>query len=111
MELSEQATQELAEGRTAISRVVGLEARVAELEARDRQLEADKVKAEDALRKEKRGKEPDRRLPGSFRTVLSLTCFCLELEACTKANEELQKLRDVAEAREAATEEKLRLEQ
>ena len=29
---------------------------------------------------------------------------------CTKANEELQKLRDVAEAREAATEEKLRLE-
>ena len=41
---------------------------------------------------------------------LSLTCFCLELEACTKANEELQKLREVAEAREAATEEKLRLE-
>jgi hypothetical protein len=41
---------------------------------------------------------------------LSLTCFCLELEACTKANEELQKLWDAAEAREAATEEKLRLE-
>ena len=41
---------------------------------------------------------------------LSLTCFCLELEACTKANEELQKLREVAKAREAATEEKLRLE-
>ena len=36
--------------------------------------------------------------------------LCLELEACTKANEELQKLREVAEAREAATEEKLRLE-
>ena len=99
MELSEQAAQELAEGSTAISRVAGLEAKVAELEARDRQLEADKVKAEDALRKEKRGKEPDRRLPGSFRAVLSLTCFYLELEACTKANEELQKLRDVAEAR------------
>ena len=33
------------------------------------------------------------------------------LEAWTKANEELQKLREVAEAREAATEEKLRLEQ
>ena len=46
-----------------------------------------------------------------FCTVLPLTCFCLELEACTKANEELQKLREVAEAREAATEEKLRLEQ
>lgn len=33
------------------------------------------------------------------------------MEACPKANEELQKLRDVAEAREAATEEKLHLEQ
>ena len=42
---------------------------------------------------------------------LSLTCCCLELEACTKPNEELQKLREVDEAREAATEEKLRLEQ
>ena len=42
---------------------------------------------------------------------MSLTCCCLELEACTKANEELQKLREVAEAREAAIEEKLRLEQ
>ena len=42
---------------------------------------------------------------------LSLTSCCLELEACTKANEELQKLREVAEAREAATEEKLCLEQ
>ena len=55
MELSEQAAQELAEESTAISRVVGLEASVAELEARDRQLEADKVKAEDALLKEKHG--------------------------------------------------------
>ena len=54
MELSEQAAQELAEGSTAIGLVAGLEARVAELEARSRQLEADKVKAEDALRKEKR---------------------------------------------------------
>ena len=49
-------------------------------------------------------------MPSSLRTCLSLTCFCLELGACTKANEELQKLWDVAEAREAATEEKLRLE-
>ena len=49
-------------------------------------------------------------MPSSLRACLSLTCFCLELEACTKANEELQKLREVAEAREAATEEKLRLE-
>ena len=55
MELSEQAAQELAEGSTAINRVVELEARVAELEARSRRLEADKVKTEDALHKEKRG--------------------------------------------------------
>ena len=74
-------------------------------------MEANKVKAENALRKEKRGKEPSCCLPSPFCTVLSLTCCCLELEACTKANEELQKLREVAEAREAATEEKLCLEQ
>ena len=84
---------------------------MAELEARSRQLEADKVKAEDALHKEKRGKESVRCLSSPFRTVLPLTCICLELEACTKANEELQKLREVAGAREAATEEKFRLEQ
>ena len=35
--------------------------------------------------------------------------FVLELEACTKANKELQKLREVVEAQEATTEEKLRL--
>ena len=97
MELSEQAAQELAEGSTAISRVAELEARVAELEARDRQLEADKVKDDEALRKEKHGKDSERCLPSSLCTILSLTCFCLELEACTKANEELQKLRDVVE--------------
>ena len=55
MELSEQAAQELAEGSSAIRRVVGLEARVADLEARSRQLEANKVKAEDALHKDKCG--------------------------------------------------------
>ena len=53
--MSKQAAQELAEGSTAISQVVGLEARVAELEARSFHLEANKVKAEDALHKEKRG--------------------------------------------------------
>ena len=51
--MSEQAAQELAKGSAAIGRVAGLEARVAELEALSRHLEADKVKAEDALRKEK----------------------------------------------------------
>ena len=54
MELSEQATQELAEGSVAIGQVVELEARVAELEAQGRRLETEK-----ALCKEKRGKESD----------------------------------------------------
>ena len=70
-------------------------------------MEAGKVEAEEALRKEKRGKELDQCLPSPFRTVLSLTCFCLELEACTKANEKLQKLREVAKVREATSEDKL----
>ena len=51
--MSEQAAQELARGSATLSRVAELEARVAELEARNRHLEADKVKAEDALHKEK----------------------------------------------------------
>ncbi|XP_039822746.1 uncharacterized protein LOC120684960 [Panicum virgatum] len=88
VELLEQAAQELAEGSTTSGRVAELAARVAELEAQGRRLEAEKLKAEEALRKEK-----------------------CELEACNKANEELQKLREVAEAWEAATEEKLHLEQ
>ena len=75
MELSEQAAQELAEGSTAISRVAELEARVSELEAQGHQLEAGKVEAEEALCKEKHGKESDRCLPSPFHTVLSLTCF------------------------------------
>jgi hypothetical protein len=48
VELSEQATQELAEGSVAIGRVV---------EAQGRRLETEKVEAEKALCKEKRGKE------------------------------------------------------
>ena len=75
MELSEQATQELAEGSTAVSRVAELEARVAELEAQGRQLEVGKVEAEEALHKEKRGVESDQCPPSPFCTVLPLTCF------------------------------------
>ena len=56
VELSEQAAQELSKGSIAIGRVAELEAKVAELEVRSRHLEADKIKAEDALRKEKRGR-------------------------------------------------------
>ena len=39
--------------------VAELEAKVAELEAQGRRLEAERVKAEEALRKEKHGKESD----------------------------------------------------
>ena len=55
VDMSEQATKELARGNIALGRVAELEAKVAKLEARSCHLEADKVKAEDALRKEKRG--------------------------------------------------------
>jgi hypothetical protein len=75
VELSEQAAQELAEGSTAIGRVAELEARVAELEAQGRWLEAERVKAEEALRKEKRGKESGQCLPSPFCAVLPLSCF------------------------------------
>ena len=53
--MSEQAAQELARGSASHGRVAEREARVAELEAKSHHLEAEKVKAEDALRKEKRG--------------------------------------------------------
>ena len=79
MELSEQAAQELAEGSTAISRVAGLEAKVAELEAQGRRLEAERVKAEEVLRKEMHGKESDHCLPSPFCAVLPLTCFLLRV--------------------------------
>jgi uncharacterized small protein (DUF1192 family) len=67
----EQAAQELAEGSTAIGRVAELEARVAELEAQGHRLEAKKVKAEEALCKEKRDMES-----GHVSRVL-FALFCL----------------------------------
>ena len=75
MELSEQAAQELAEGSTAVGRMAEFEAKVAELEAQGRRLEAERVKAEEALRKEKRGKESGQCLPSPFCAILPLTCF------------------------------------
>ena len=48
---------------------------MAKLEARGRQLEAERVKAEEALRKERRGKESGQCQPSPFCTVLSMTCF------------------------------------
>ena len=79
MELSEQATQELAEGSTAVGRMAELEAKVAELEAQGRRLEAERVKAEEAQRNEKRGKESGQCLPSPFCAVLPLTCFLLRV--------------------------------
>ena len=52
-----------------------IKARVAELEAQGRQLEAGKMEVEEALCKEKHGKESDRCLPSLFCTILFLTCF------------------------------------
>ena len=52
-----------------------LEAKVAELEAQGRRLEAERVKAEKALRKEKRREESGQCLPSPFCAVLPLTCF------------------------------------
>ena len=75
MELLEQAAQELAERSTAVGWVAELEAKVAELEAQGHRLEAERVKAEEALRKEKRGKESGQCLPSPFCVVLPLTCF------------------------------------
>ena len=71
MELSEQAAQELAERSPATDRVAEHEARMAELEVQGRQLEAEGVKAEEAMRKEKRGKGSGRCLPSPF------CAFCL----------------------------------
>ena len=59
VELLEKAAQELAEGSAAIGRVAELEARVAELEAQGHRWKAEKVKAKEALHKDKRGKESD----------------------------------------------------
>ena len=52
-----------------------LEAKVAELEAQGCRWKAEKVKAEEALRNEKRGKESDQCLRSLFYTILSLTCL------------------------------------
>ena len=66
MELSHQAAEELAEGSVAIGRVAELEARVAELEGQGCRLETEKAEAEQALHKEKRGKESPLDLAESF---------------------------------------------
>ena len=101
------------------SRLEQLESRVAELEAQNHLLEKQRAETEKAFADEKRGKERVALFADSFVFRLIGTLSGLEKEvrtlkrdltACEKANAELQKAREAAEAREGATEGKLRLE-
>ena len=103
----------------ADDRLEQLESRVAELEAQKRLLEKQRAETEKELVKEKRGKEhamfyTDCFAFGLMGTILGLEketrALKRELEACTKANADLQEGREALEAREGATEGKLRLE-
>ena len=89
MELSEQAAQELAERSTAVGRVAELEAKVAELEAQDRRWKAEKVKAEEALCKEKCGKQSDQCLPSPFYAVLCDTSGVCTLKFISNHSNEI----------------------
>ena len=103
----------------ADGRLDQLESLLAELEAQNRLLEKQRAKTEKELAKEKRGKERATFYADSFAFGLMGTLLGLEkevqalkreLEACTKANADLQEGLGAAEAREGATEGKLRLE-
>ena len=103
----------------ADGRLDQLESLLAELEAQNRLLEKQRVETEKELVKEKRGKERATFYADSFAFGLMGTLLGLEkevqalkheLEACTKANADLQEGLGAAEAREGATEGKLRLE-
>ena len=96
-----------------------LESRLAELEAQNRLLEKQRAETEKALADEKRSKGRTMLYADSFifkrintRSGLEKEVCTLkrDLAACEKANAELQKAREAAEAREGATEGKLRLE-
>ena len=96
-----------------------LESRLSELEAQNHLLEKQRAETEKALADEKRGKRHTTLCADSFVFRLIGTLAGLEKEvrtlkrdlaACEKANTELQKAREATEAREGATEGKLRLE-
>ena len=89
------------------------------MEAQNRLLDKQRVETEKALADEKRGKWHTTRCADSFLFKLIDTLSGLEKEVRTlksdltafeKANTELQKTREAAEAREDSTERKLRLE-
>ena len=103
----------------ADGRLKQLEYLLAELEAQNRLLDKQRAETEKALADEKRGKRRTMLCADSFAFKLIDTLSGLEKEvrtlkrdlaACEKANTELQKAREVAEAREGTTEGKLRLE-
>jgi len=103
----------------ADSRLEQLESWLAELEAQNRLLEKQRAETEKELAKEKPGKERAMFYANSFAFGLIGTLVGLDKEvramkrdlaACVKANADLQKGRDAAEAREGATKGKLRLE-
>jgi len=117
--LSQRAAERLRRVPAADDRLEQLESRVAELEAQKRLLEKQRAETEKELVKEKRGKEhamfyTDCFAFGLMGTILGLEketrALKRELEACTKANADLQEGREALEAREGATEGKLRLE-
>ena len=96
-------------------RLEQLESRLAELEAQNRMLEKQPAETEKALADEKRGKRHTTLCADSFVFKLINTLSGLEKEvrtlkcdlaACEKANTELQKAREAAEAREDAMERK-----
>ena len=96
-----------------------LESRVAELEAQNRLLERQRTETEKLLAEEKWGNERATLYADSFVFRLIGTLSRLEKEVhtlkrdlatCEKANTDLQKGREAAEAREDGTKGKLRLE-
>ena len=117
--LSQQATEKLRGTPAADGRLEQLESRLAELEAQNHLLEKHRAEIEKALADEKRGKRRTTLCADSFVFKLIDTLSGVKKEvrtlnrdlmACEKANTELQKAREAAEAREDATEGKLRLE-
>ena len=117
--LSRRAAERLQGVPSAGGRLEQLESQLTELEAQNRLLEKQLAETEKELTKEKRSKERATLYADSFEFKLIGTLLVLEKEvralkhdlaACNKANADLQKGRDVAEVREGATEDKLRLE-
>ena len=103
----------------ADGRLEQLKYQLAELKAQNRLLEKQWAKTKKELVKEKRGKERAMFYADSFVFGLMGTLLGLEkevwalkrkLEACTKANVDLQEGWEAAEAREGASEGKLQLE-